>query len=220
MTTIASRPGSGVIGRRLFTEPFDALTGVLARWRRDPQIRLMDSNTSKGRILRFVKGLRFSAQVAYLARHILSEDQVEVSWGHLVNDDGMSCSPECDVIIHRPGECHQWNGKIMDFRFIYCSNALAVVSCKSDTRSVDKKYCSDFQKYGVNNIILFAECCKPHRVIPLKEQALKSGYSGFYYLYTLDGDIVKQDEDVYIQFAEALKKAVSKPAAPRRKTRS
>ena len=78
-----------------------------------------------------------------------------VSWGHLVDDNGESCSPECDIIIHRPGYYHRWNGDespIINFKFIECSEALAVISCKSQTNSVDKGYCKAFAKYILDTV--------------------------------------------------------------------
>ena len=215
---------TGALGTRLSTEKFHALTATLAPWRLDPEIRLMDAKGAKGRILAFVKGLRLSARVAYLVRGILSGEEVEVSWGHLVDESGNSCSPECDIIIHRPGSIEQWNGDggrepIMDFKFIECANALAVISCKSFAKSVDKKYCGAFAKYGLEDIMLFAECCLPIRTASLKKQALAAGYSGFYYLYTIAKDdyVVQQDETVYLDFANAVRNLASPSPPPRRR---
>jgi len=114
---------SGAMGKALSTEDFESLAYKLAKWRLDPSIKLMDSKKAKGRILDFVKGLRLSAQIAYLIRNILSADSLEVNWGHLIDNHGKSCSPECDIIIHRQGQIQKWNGSerpIMDFRFINC----------------------------------------------------------------------------------------------------
>lgn len=195
---------------RLLMEPFYSLTNALVQWRLDSRIKQMDSDKDEGSILGFVKGLRLSAQIAYIVRDIVSGHNLEVSWGHLLNDSGESCSPECDVIIHRPGFVHRWNGgaqPIMDFKFIECSKALAVISCKSKTNSVDKEYCKSFAKYNLENIFLFVECCKSHRVEPLKEQALASGYKGFFYLYTLRSEDFgfDQDPEVYLEFVKAMK---------------
>ena len=142
---------------RLRTEPFLGLTEELVQWRLDPNIRLMDTTKDKGRILGFVKGLRLSARILYILRTIVSSQKLEVSWGHLVDDYGKSCSPECDIIIHRPGYILEWNGSsnpIMNFKFIQSRNALAVVSCKSYAKSIDKDYCINFKKYNLENIFL------------------------------------------------------------------
>jgi hypothetical protein len=138
---------------------FEQLIGLLQGWRVDEDIRQMDAEGRKGRILGFVKGLRLSAQVAYLTRRILSDKDVDVSWGHLIDESGELCSPECDIIIHRRGCYRQWNGgdqhPIMDFKFVECSQALAIISCKSYTKSIDKGYCPEFSEHGVQKFYFF-----------------------------------------------------------------
>ncbi|PQP33267.1 hypothetical protein C6A36_00105 [Desulfobacteraceae bacterium SEEP-SAG10] len=200
---------SGAMGAILSTEDFVSLANKLAQWRLDPSIKLMESKKSKGRILGFVKGLRFSAQVAYLIRNILSPHSIDVNWGHLIDNNGISCSPECDIIIHQPGYIQKWNGSdrpIMDFKFINCKDALGIVSCKSLTRSVDKEYCKDFNKYKMKNIFLFVECCNEKSIDRLTKQAKEAGYKGFYYLYTIKNDqYIKTDENVYIKFIKKIK---------------
>jgi len=175
----------------------------------------MDAQREEGRILGFVKGLRLSSQLAYVVRDILSGEIAEVSWGHLIDESGALCSPECDIIVHRPGFVQRWNGgrdPIMDFRFIECSKALSVISCKSFVKSVDDKYCPALAKYGLQKIILFAECCEEKRLATLRRQAVAEGYGGLYCLYTLaeDGFSVKQDPDMYVEFAEEIKGLVAK----------
>lgn len=199
---------SGPMGKMLSIEDFQSLATKLAEWRSDPFIKLMDSNKSKGRILSFVKGLRLSAQIAYLIRNIISTGNIEVNWGHLVDDKGESCSPECDIILHQPGYIQRWNGSdrpIMDFKFIERKNVLGIVSCKSLTRSIDKEYCKDFQKYKMKNIFLFAECCNSKSVDRLQKQAKDAGYKNFFYLYTFDKNgYFHFDQNVYINFIKAI----------------
>ena len=199
---------SGSMGKMLSIEKFQGLARTLAEWRKDPTLTLMDSKKSKGRILGFVKGLRLSAQIAYLIRNIMSSGNIEVNWGHLVDERGNSCSPECDIIIHQRGHIQKWNGSdspIMDFRFIECKNALGIVSCKSLTRSINKEYCIDFQKYKMENIFLFAECCNSVSVDRLKEQTKDAGYKGFFYLYTFDKNgYLNFDQKVYLDFIETI----------------
>ncbi len=199
---------SGAMGKILSTEDFESLANKLAMWRLDPSIKLMESKKSKGRILGFVKGLRLSAQIAYLIRNILSAHSIDVNWGHLIDNNGQSCSPECDIIIHQPGYIQKWNGSdrpIMDFKFINCGDALGIVSCKSLTRSVDKEYCKDFKKYKMKNIFLFVECCNAKSVDRLKKQAKAAGYKGFYYLYTIEKDgYININGNVYINFIKAI----------------
>ena len=204
----------GRIGLRLFAENFHGLTAELVQWRFDPEIRLMEKSRDKGRILSFVKGLRLSARIIYLLRPILSSQNLEVSWGHLIDDNGVSCSPECDIIIHRPGYFHEWNGSqnpVMNFKFIESRNAVAVISCKSYTTSIDKDYCKDFIRYNLNKIYLLAECCPQEAIERLKKQALMSGYKGFYYLYAIDNksETFKTDENIYIDLLKEVKSLAS-----------
>lgn len=199
----------GGIGNCLETEEFWGLSEKLIRWRLNPDIRLMDTNRTKGRILGFVKGLRLSTQIVYLIRNIVSSEDVEVNWGHLIDENRNSCSPECDIIVHKKGHMQRWNGTenpIMDFRFIESKQTLAVISCKSQIRSVDKEYCKNFHKYNMKNIFLFAECCRPKAIDRLKTQADDAGYKGFFHLYTLDKkNIIDRDENVYLEFIQAIK---------------
>ncbi len=179
----------GKIEHCLVTEKFHGLVGELAKWRTNPEIVLADAKKSKGRILGFVKGLRFSARVAYLTRDILAGSDLHVSWGHLVDTTGSSCSPECDIIVHPPGFIQKWNcgGKhpIMDFKFIKSTEARAVISCKSWAHSVDTKYCKAMKPYKIGCIYLVAECCDPKALPRLEMQARRAGYSGFCSLYTI-----------------------------------
>lgn len=215
MSTASQGITTGHMRRQLYVEKFFALSRQLQTWRLDPYMQQMDATKAEGRILGFVKGLRFSAQLAYLVRDVLSEENVEVSWGHLIDESGDLCSPECDVIIHRPGFVQRWNGgshPIMDFKFINCSQALAIISCKSFTNSIDKRYCPAFAKHGIQRVVLFAECCKLNRVRPLRAQALTAGYKGLFYLYTVptkDDFTVTEDPEVYVQFIELIKELVN-----------
>ncbi len=194
----------------LITEKFHGLSGELAKWRLSPEINLMDARRDKGRILGFVKGLRFSARIAYLARDIVSSAGLEVNWGHLVNAEGTSCSAECDVIIHKPGYLQKWNGgerPIMDFRFIESSQAIAVISCKSNTKAIDKDYCSELKAFGVRNIFLFSECCAPASIKRLTRQAQERGYSGFFHLYTITkgADTFAVNEAGILEFIKVIR---------------
>ena len=214
MSASVLRSLEGRMATNLITEDFKGLSNKLWQWRSDTEIQLMDKKRQRGRVLGFVKGLRLSAEIAYLVRTIVSTENLQVSWGHLINERGSSCSPECDIIIHRSGYFQQWNGSsdpIMNFKFIEAKNAIAVISCKSFTADIDKKYCEDFHEYGLKNIFLVAECCRPGSVKRLKRQAKEAGYKGFYYLYTYKENDFSfgQDENVYIEFFKDIKKVVS-----------
>jgi hypothetical protein len=209
-------PTAGALGKVLYTARFYSLARTLQKWRLDPELREMEGQKTKGRVLPFVKGLRLSAQVAYIARDILSGQNVEVNWGHLVDDSYKLCSPECDIIIHHRGCIERWNGHtepIMDFRFVECSKAIAVISCKSFAKGIDKGYCKALAEYGVRNVLLFAECCEAERVEALTKNAAAAGYAGFFYLYSVAGDgfSVREDETVYIDFVNMLKNLASGP---------
>ena len=177
------------VHRRLTTQlhlqEFYGLTGELSEWRVNPQIQEMEREKRGGIILGFVKGLRLSARLIYAIREHVSSFGLEVDWGHLLTEEGESCSPECDIIIHLPGCEREWNGhdhRIMDFKFIDCRKAIAVISCKSFIKSVDRKYPQKLRPY-VDKVFLFAECCEPNAINRLKTSAQSAGYTGFWYLY-------------------------------------
>jgi hypothetical protein len=169
----------------------------------------------EGDILGFVKGLRLSARVIYFLRERLSSTDLEVNWGHLLDQGESSCSPECDVIVHTKGHVQKWNGNqnpIMDFRFVSAGNARAVVSCKSNLTAIDKAYPKDLKKYGVRKIFLFAECCEETQFPVLLKKAKQAGYSGLWCLYLTQAQspTFKTDESMYDAFGAAVLKAVKR----------
>lgn len=174
-----------------------------------PPLRRRDDGTYEGEILSFVKGLRISAQLIYFIRDCLSENGCDVSWGHILNDEGQSCSPECDVIIHN-GHVRKWNGsavgQVMDFRFVRAKKVRAVVSCKSNVTSIEEAYPAQLRDYGVERVFLFGECCSQSNYENLKQKALTAGYAGFWCAYftssKIEGPI--RDESVYKEFRSAL----------------
>ncbi len=109
------------------------------------------------------------------------------NWGHLLDDEEVFCSPECDVIIHKKdGQVRRWNGSenpVMDFRFIRTSKAVAVISCKSQTKTVDVDYVQQVKHY-VGRVWLFGECCGPRSGRRLLQRAQEAGYEHFWYLYS------------------------------------
>jgi hypothetical protein len=179
------------MGRCLRLEAFHGLMGELFTWRIDAVIQEMEKHKERGRILAFVRGLRLSAQLIYALRNVLPEGLIELSWGHLLDPDEHLCSPECDVIIHKPGgRIHRWNGMekpVMDFSFVSCQAAVAVVSCKSLLTDVNGEYCRRMRKY-VDKVFLFAECCRRKDVDRMARNARNAGYSGLCYLYTWEED--------------------------------
>jgi hypothetical protein len=185
----------------------------LLQWRIDELVREMESYKERGRILAFVRGLRLSARLIYVLRTALSDRGVEVSWGHLLDENERLCSPECDVIIHKSGSVQRWNGHeepVMDFRFVSCTRAVAVVSCKSLLDSVDrdlKAYCAQMQRY-VKRVLLFAECCRPRKVERLSRAAKEAGYGGLWYLYVLEEGSSEPtvDERVWMDFLQTLRR--------------
>ena len=185
------RVGGGGIGARLRLAKLRSLKEELLHWRLDDvRDEMRKYGRKRGLVLDFIRGLRLSAGVIYALRVALSDTGMEVSWGHVLDRNEAFCSPECDVIIHRPGVFDRWNGSkdpIMDFSFVAQDNAVAVVSCKSlvsGVSSIDVEYCSQMRVY-VRNVLLFAECCRPTQVDRLTRTARDAGYRGFWYLYTL-----------------------------------
>ena len=201
--------GIGATKRLLYEEPLMKIIAGMSEWRIDSFIRELEAKKAKGRILPFIRGLRFSALLVYAIREILSGTELNTNWGHLLDKDGNYCSPECDIIIHRNGHIARWNGNekpIMDFRFIDSQNAAAVISCKSYLSSIDKKYCISIKPY-VDKVWLVAECCDPKSAESLKKRALKSGYDNFYNTYFWNKDISPMpNKDEWMNFVEELKK--------------
>jgi len=179
----------GQYPRLLYEESCNQLFAGLTTWRIDHYIRQMEAQRRRGRILPFVRGLRFSALLIYEIREILDGTGLTANWGHLIDETGALCSCECDVIIHRRGQFKRWNGSgnpVMDFRFVSQDKAVAVVSCKSRLRStadVDQDYCELMRPF-VDRIWLFAECCGPRSAASIRTRALESGYEEFWFVYT------------------------------------
>jgi hypothetical protein len=179
-----------------------------------PLVRHADGKY-EGDILGFVKGLRLSAGVIYFLRERLSSMDLEINWGHLLDQAEDSCSPECDVIVHTKGHVRKWNGSekpIMDFKFVHAAKVRAVVSCKSRLTAIDKSYPKALKKYGVKNIFLFAESCEETQLPRLRKTARRAGYRGLWCLYQTQkpGSSFKTDEKMLIGFGDAVNKAVTK----------
>jgi len=180
---------AGHTTRLLYEEPFVEMCANLSNWRIDSFMRHLEAEKRKGRVLAFVRGLRFSALLTYAVRDILSGTGLSANWGHLIDETGTLCSRECDVIIHRDGYVQRWNGKneapIMDFKFIAQEDAIAVISCKSylRTNKVDENYCESMESF-VDRVWLFAECCGPRSARNIRKKALDTGYGDFWHLYT------------------------------------
>ena len=199
------------LGTILSMEQLTGLAAELQKLRSHPPLVKRSDGRYEGDILGFVKGLRFSARVIYFLREHLSHTDLEVSWGHLIDDNEQSCSPECDIIIHKKGQIRKWNGNatpIMDFKFVAACNALAIVSCKSKATSIDKGYPKDLKTYGINNVFLFAECCRKQDFPRLSLQAKNAGYRGFWSLYYAEDDNPEYmtDEKQYADFGSRVLK--------------
>jgi hypothetical protein len=195
-------------------EKYDEIKAKLLSYRLDPFIREkeIEGGANTGLIFPFARGLRFSALLIYSIRESLSGSELEVNWGQIVDDDGLACSGECDIIIHKRGHINRWNGgnenHIMDFRFIEKDKAIAVISCKSylTKSAIEKPYCEYMLKY-VKRVWLFAECCGPESVDLIKEESNKIGYENFWYLYTWSRttDNIVDDEAGWHHFIETVK---------------
>lgn len=201
----------------LGNEQLAGLTEELLRVRTHPPLVRRADGKYVGDILGFVKGLRLSARLIYFLRERLSRtgQSLEVSWGHVLNKDGMACSPECDIIVHRPGYVRCWNGSdhpVMHFRFIGSDSVLAVISCKSHATSVDAAYPKSLRAFGVKHVFLFAECCLAKHLPRLRKAAKSAGYAGLWCLYQMrssrDSNIIK-DEAMWSGFGRAVETAVT-----------
>lgn len=171
---------------------FHTIKAGMQEYRLDEFIRQAESQSgsNKGTILPFVRGLRFSALLIYAIREILTGSGLTASWGHLIDSEGIYCSRECDIIIHPEGHIMRWNGDggknpVMDFKFVECEEALAVVSCKSylTPSKIEQDYAVDLKRY-VNKVWLFSECCQEGKLEIAKERSELYGYEKFWTLYT------------------------------------
>jgi hypothetical protein len=210
----------GRLATQLYLQEFHSLKQELSQWRVNPQIQEMERESPGGVILGFVKGLRLSARLIYAIREHVSPFGLEVDWGHLLTESGDSCSPECDIIIHLPGFEREWNGHehgIMNFKFINCREAIAVISCKSFIRAVDRSYCRKLRPY-VGKVFLFAECCEPNTVNRLKRSAQSAGYVGFWYLYACNQatSVCTVDENQWLDFLVKLRRIAGRHSWRRR----
>jgi hypothetical protein len=163
----------------LASEDLYGLVGILVKSRKD---------LDKDSVLRFVRGLRFSARIIYILRKKMGATNLQVDWGHIW---GKQMSRECDIIIHR-GAFHGWNGDgginpVMNFKFVESKNVVAVISCKSLIRpgDVDAKFSAETKAYS-KKIFLFAECCALGKFKDVEKKVLKAGYQKFWCLYEWD----------------------------------
>ncbi len=217
MTQVAKKKGSPAhkFGAHLAYGKFNQLATEFQGLRLSPPDVRVSPGKREGEILRFVRGLRLSARVIYILRGMLSGQNVEVSWGHLLNKDRATCSRECDIIIHEKGYVDKWNGEehpVMDFRFIDAAKAHAIVSCKSILTAVDTDYPKEMKEFGVKNTFLFAECCTKDDFDELKKKSKKAGYAalGCLYFTSKKARGFSTDDSVHQHFADAVSKCVSR----------
>lgn len=196
-------------------ENYNTIKAQLLSYRLDPFIRAKEKEegANKGLIFPFARGLRFSALLIYTIRECLSGSNLEVHWGQIVDEEGLTCSGECDIIIHKEGHLKKWNGSdgvnhIMDFRFIEKDKAVAVISCKSylTKTTIEDVYCRNMLNF-VPKIWLFAECCGPESVDLIKEESKKIGYENFWYFYTWsrNTDNIVDDVGGWSDFIQKIK---------------
>lgn len=197
------------------TENYNTIKGKLLSYRLDPFIRAKEAEegANKGLIFPFARGLRFSALLIYTIRECLSGSGLEANWGQIIDEEGLACSGECDIIIYKQGHYKQWNGDgghnhIMDFRFIEKENAIAVISCKSylTKTTIEDAYCKSMLNY-VKRVWLFAECCGPESVDLIRQASTEVGYEHFWYLYTWSRatDNIVDDVEGWLDFVKTIK---------------
>lgn len=212
---IKYRSAQPAVGANLRIEQLVGLREELQILRHHPPLIKRSDGKYEGDILGFVKGLRLSARVIYFLRERLSSTDLEVSWGHILDQEERSCSPECDVVIHRRGYIRRWNGNnepIMEFKFVKARSVRAVVSCKSQLTDIDKDYPRSLKKYGVKKVFLFAECCAESSLQSLKLKAGRAGYKGLWFLYSVVNStgLIKNDESELINFGDKVFRSVSR----------
>jgi hypothetical protein len=193
----------------LLREPYEAMLGEFTSWRISDFIRQIEASRSKGRVLPFVRGLRLSAHLIYAVRELLEGTDLTANWGHLLDQNGVFCSPECDIIIHRKAaHVKKWNGScapVMDFRFVSMDGALVVINCKSHLTSIDQDYPRQIEEY-VKRVWLFCECCGPRSAGRLAAAAHSCGYEHFWHLYTWSQKTLpKQNIEGWNNFVEEVK---------------
>ena len=196
--------------RLLLETPFNKMVAEFSNWTMSDFIRQLESRKSKGRVLSFIRGLRLSAHLIYAIRDLLIGSDLTANWGHLIDDDNKFCSPECDIIIHKiSGQISRWNGNqnpVMDFRFISMAQAIVVISCKSQVKSIDEEYPKSIKKY-TKKVWLFGECCGPRSAKGLAEKAKKAGYEKFWHLYTWSPKTkADYNNEGWIDFVNEVKK--------------
>jgi hypothetical protein len=186
-------------------------------WRISDDLRVLKATKGSALVLPFVKGLRLSAQLIYMLREELSGTNLKVDWGHLLDDKDESCSPECDIIIHK-GHVREWDGNkqpVMHFKFVRQDSAVAVISCKSyaQAKDVEAGYVQKLHPY-VKHVFLFAECCAPDKVGSLRKRAKKASYAGFGYLYTFDEKRAEgvRDPKRWLAFLDAITSKIKRAA--------
>ena len=202
------------VGAGLSVEQLVGLSRELQCLREHPPLVKRSDGKYEGDILGFVKGLRLSAGVIYFLRERLSSAGLEVSWGHILDQNGQSCSPECDVVIHKKGHIRCWNGRkdpIMEFKFVEASSVMAVISCKSKLTTIDKQYPPSLKKYGVEKVFLLAECCAESSKESLKKKAREAGYKGLWFLYSVakTKEAVTTDDHTLKNFGDEISRSVS-----------
>ena len=222
----SSRKKVPKFGEAIRLEALVALTSELKMLRHYPPVTQRSTGKYEGDILGFVRGLRLSARVLYFLRDHLSGTGLHISWGHLISDNEESCSPECDIIVHKPGIVRRWNGfenPVMNFSFINARDARIVISCKSTIASIDKRYPKDLKKHGVDYVFLFAETCKASRFEGLRARAMKAAYAGLWCLYTTseaDPSFVQTDEPMLIDFGTRILEVAEQQPRTQRKTKT
>jgi len=212
--TKAPSKGKFHLGFGLVNAPLAALAGELINYRHAPALVKRSDGKSEGDILGFVKGLRLSAVLIYYFRDKVEGHGLEASWGHLLDKGQLTCSRECDVIIHTKGSIHRWNGTdrpIMDFKFIEAAKARAVISCKSilTSKEIDKEYPKELKKFGVKKVFLFAECSSATNFDNLRKKAKTAGYADLCCLYlTGPQDYIEMNERMWYDFGNQVLAAV------------
>lgn len=163
-----------------------------------------EQTRGSGQILPFVKGLYLAAKIIYFMREVLHAKNLYVSWGHIIHESQIYCSPECDIIIHRHKSLKKWNGDVLDFHFVDTKNVVAVMSCKSEVSAVDEEYYKKMAAFGVTKVGLIGEVASRTNFANLRSKAKAAGYIDFWCLALQDALSRGFNEPSLVEFIQLL----------------
>jgi len=206
----ATRSPVGALKNGLVRELYGTICGKLDGYRLDS-----DAFEARKGILPFVRGLRFSSLLIYQIRKILNRGAWTASWGMIVDENSGAHSPECDIVVHKNGCVHAWDGgddvggPVMDFRFVSKTDAVLVISCKQMVSSITaeiRKHAASLSTF-VPRTWLFAERCEKRKINNLGKRSKAGGYGEFFFLYSFEQGLIgyEYNEKNWLRFVDVLR---------------